>query len=52
MPGVQEKHKISCPFGCKDGHKFMAGNFTNHMTKIHEWTTEEIKRYKKNDKKI
>lgn len=46
-PGVQDKHKRACPFGCKDNHKFMAGNFTNHMKKIHGWTQEQIQEYKK-----
>jgi hypothetical protein len=46
IPEVREKHKRSCPFQCKDKHKFDAGNFTNHMKKIHNWSNDQIKEYK------
>ena len=46
LPEIREKHKRSCPFGCRDNHKFDVGNFSNHMKKIHNWTKEQIQRYK------
>lgn len=45
-PEVRERNKRVCPFGCRDNHRFDAGNFTNHMKKVHNWTVEEIKEYK------
>lgn len=46
LPEIREKHKRNCPFGCKDNHNFDVGNFSNHMKKIHNWTKEQIQRYK------
>jgi hypothetical protein len=45
-PEVRERNKRTCPFGCRDNHRFDVGNFTNHMKSIHNWTAEEIKEYK------
>ena len=45
-PEIKEKHKKSCPHGCKDNHRFDSGNFSKHMQKVHNWTKEQIQRYK------
>lgn len=45
-PEIRNKHKRSCPYECKNNHKFYAGNFSIHMKKIHNWSKEEIQRYK------
>lgn len=46
QPHIREMHKRACPFSCKNKHKFDAGNFTNHMVKVHNWTKEQVKKYK------
>jgi hypothetical protein len=50
-PEVREFNKRGCPHGCKDGHLYDAGNFTNHMVKVHGWNKEQIKGYKNENKK-
>jgi hypothetical protein len=46
IPEIKEKHKRSCPFSCNNNHKYDAGNFSNHMMKLHKWSKAEIKAYK------
>jgi len=43
---IRMKHSRVCPFLCRDSHKYDAGNFTNHMKKKHNWTTEQIQDFK------
>jgi len=50
LPEVRERNKRPCPYGCKDGHRYDAGNFSNHMIKAHSWTKEQIKEYKDENK--
>jgi hypothetical protein len=44
-PDIREKHSRACPL-CYDGKKHNAGNFSKHMKSKHNWSTQEIKRYK------
>lgn len=44
-PEQIEKRKhdtYSCPFGCKNNHEYVKGNFVQHMTKYHQWNKEKI----------
>lgn len=43
---IRQKHMRSCPFNCKNNHLFDAGNFSNHMIRVHGWSKDEIKEYK------
>ena len=51
IPETRERNKRCCPFGCRDNHTYNAGNFTNHMKKVHRWTKEQIKDFKDENKK-
>jgi len=42
-PEVRERNYVSCPF-CE--RRYDAGNFTNHMSKTHSWTKDQIKEYR------
>lgn len=44
----RKRMKRSCPYGCKDNHKFDKGNFTKHMKQFHEWSREQCKEYHEN----
>jgi len=48
---IRERNKRPCPHGCKDNHPFDAGNFTNHMVRVHGWTKQQINEYKYANKK-
>lgn len=49
-PEIREKHKRVCPFLCNNENEYDAGNFTNHMTKMHNWTKQQIQEYKDENK--
>lgn len=52
-PGIREKHMQECPYGCvtKAGNNlFDSGNFTNHMIKKHNWSKDDVAKYKQNQK--
>lgn len=38
--------KVSCPFGCKNGHLFDPGNFSKHMIEAHNWSKLDVKTHK------
>jgi len=48
LPEIQNKHKRKCPFNCNN-KIYNAGNFSNHMIKVHNWSKDKIKIYKKDN---
>lgn len=38
---------LPCPFGCKDGYKFIRSSLFGHMTKMHNWTKEQLNEFYK-----